>query len=300
MPTEGPAGTASWTVLKTLQWTADYFKRNALENPRMDAEILLAHTLQCRRIDLYVHHDQPLSEDELTRFRHLIKRRLNREPVAYIAGAKEFWSLRLQVNPAVLIPRPDTECLVETAMKYIPGQATTPPCRILELGVGSGAVTVALARERPACRYWAMDRSPQAVHIARNNARCHEVDHLVRFFAGQWLDAVAPGRCLFDMILSNPPYIPTSAIAALAPEIRCFEPGEALDGGPDGLREIDRIISQAHDRLKPGGVLLLEIGFDQRKGVEGLAQSCGAYEPPLFLKDYGGHDRVVHLKKRLP
>jgi len=109
MPTEGPAGTAPWTVLKTLQWTADYFKRNALENPRMDSEILLAHALQCRRIDLYVCHDQPLSEDELTRFRHLIKRRLNREPVAYIAGAKEFWSLRLQVNPAVLIPRPGSE-----------------------------------------------------------------------------------------------------------------------------------------------------------------------------------------------
>jgi len=160
-------------------------------------------------------------------------------------------------------------------------------------------VTVALARERPLCRYWAMDRSQQAVLVARNNARSHEVDHLIRFFLGQWLDAVAPGRCLFDMILSNPPYVPTPAIATLAAEIRCFEPGEALDGGPDGLREIDRIIAQAHDRLKPGGMLLLEIGFDQRKGVESLAQACGAYESPLFFKDYGGHERVVHLKKRL-
>jgi release factor glutamine methyltransferase len=297
MPTENSTAESPWTVLKILQWTTDYFKRHEIENPRMDAEILLAHTLRCRRIDLYLRYDQPLNEAELADYRCLIKRRLNREPVAYIAGSKEFWSLRLQVDPAVLIPRPDTECLVEAALRLIPAEPCDPLFRILELGVGSGAVAIALAHERPDCRFWASDRSEQALRIARSNARSHAVDHRIQFFAGSWMDAVAPGSFLFDMILSNPPYIPSVAIASLAPEIRRFEPIAALDGGGDGLREIGRIVAQAHERLKPGGLLLLEIGFDQREGIQALSTECRQYETPVFHKDYAGNDRVAGLKK---
>jgi release factor glutamine methyltransferase len=296
MPTEDPADKNHWTVLKTLQWTCDYFKRYNLETPRIDAEILLAHSLQCRRIDLYLRYDQPLNEAERVGFRNLIRRRINREPVAYIVGAKEFWSLRFQVDSNVLIPRPDTECLVETALKHIPMHLQPPP-RILELGVGSGAVVVALAHERPDADFRASDRSLSAVHVARNNARSHGVDHRIRFFVGNWLDAVAP-RHPFNMIVSNPPYIPQRGIEALAHDIRCYEPAAALDGGPDGLREVACIIAQAHDRLLPGGWLLLEIGFDQRQGVESLARAFDVYEAPIFHKDHGGHDRVVGLRKK--
>ncbi|RJQ74621.1 MAG: peptide chain release factor N(5)-glutamine methyltransferase [Desulfobacteraceae bacterium] len=299
MPNDDPAGRTPWTVLKTLQWTTDYFKRHNLQSPRIDAEILLAHSLRCERIDLYLRYDQPLNEDELTRFKRLIKRRLKREPVAYIVGVKEFWSRRFEVAPSVLIPRPDTECLVEAGLRHLSRETVDLPGRILELGTGSGAVITALACERPDCRYWASDRSWPVIATARKNARSNGVDHLIRFFLGRWLDPIAPGSSFFDMILSNPPYISSPAIERLDPEIRLHEPVTALDGGPDGLREIGAIIVEAHHRLKPGGVLLLEIGFDQRAAVELLASASGAYEAPQFHKDFGGHDRVVGLRKKV-
>jgi release factor glutamine methyltransferase len=298
MPSDDPADKMQWTVLKTLQWTSDYFKRNNLESSRIDAEILLAQTLDCRRIDLYLRYDQPLNAHELARFKALIKRRLNREPVAYIVGTKEFWSLQFAVTPAVLIPRPDTECLVEIALKHLPAPTVPQPARILELGVGSGAVVISLAHERPDCRFWASDRSWKALELARDNARSNHVDHLIRFWTGDWLAPMGPRSAYFDVILSNPPYIPSRAIEQLAPEIRCFEPVAALDGGPDGLHEIGLIIAEAHYQLKPGGFLLLEIGFDQRPGIEALTNDRADYEAPRFHKDYGGHDRVVVLRKR--
>jgi release factor glutamine methyltransferase len=296
MPDDDPADKMPWTVLKTLQWTTDYFKRNNLESPRIDAEILLARTLGCRRIDLYLRYDQPLDAHELARFKALIKRRLNREPVAYIVGSKEFWSLQFKVTPAVLVPRPDTECLVEIALKHLPAPTVHQTAQVLEIGVGSGAVVVSLAHERPDCRFWASDRSWPALELARYNARGNDVGHLIRFWAGDWLDCVARNT-YFDMILSNPPYILSSAIERLAPEIRCFEPVTALDGGHDGLREIGIIIAEAHYRLKSGGFLLLEIGFDQRPGIEALIGHHAEYDAPQFHKDYGGHDRVVLLRK---
>jgi len=298
MPTEGPAAEAPWTVLKTLQWTVDYFKSSALDTPRIDAETLLSHVLDCQRIDLYLRYDQPLNEDELTRFKHLIKRRIRREPVAYLVGAKEFWSLRVEVNPAVLIPRPDTECMVENALKLLPKAAGEDPCTLLELGVGSGAVVIALAHERPDCHCWASDRSWPAISLARRNARRHDLDDRIRFFVSHWLDAVASPTAFFDMVLSNPPYIRHDAIDHLPDDIRLFEPVGALNGGPDGLCDIRTIMAQAHQCLKPGGELLMEIGFDQRHAVEALARTCQAYADVQFFKDYSGHDRVVRLRKK--
>lgn len=296
MPSE--ENSAAWTVLKILQWTAVYFKQHALDTPRIDAEVLLAHTLGCERIDLYLRHDQPLNEDELARFKLLIKRRLKREPVAYIVGYKEFWSLRFDVTPGVLIPRPDTECLVETALSLLPPEAEKTQLDLVELGTGSGAVVVALAHERPDCRYWATDASWKAAVTARNNAdrNCAGTD--IRFFMSCWLDAISAQRIQFDMVVSNPPYIRSDDIETLAPDIRAFEPIEALDGGPDGMKAIGAIVAQAGRFLKPGGHLLLEIGYDQRPAVQALVNRFDFYDLPVFHKDHGGHDRVVALRKK--
>lgn len=298
MPTDDHDGRSPWTVLKALQWTADYFNRHGLESFRIDAEILLAHALNCQRLDLYLRHDQPLNEDERSRFRPLIQRRIRNEPVAYIVGFKEFWSLRFQVSPAVLIPRPDTECLVEIALKNLLPRESSRGADVLELGVGSGAAVVALAHERPEGRYWASDCSWAALQMARENARLNGVAGSIRFFMGWWLAALRPRCERFDIVLSNPPYIPSDDIARLSPEIRLFEPMSALDGGGDGLRHISSIIAEAHGYLKPRGLLLIEIGFDQQQAVNALARKWEVYEPVVFHKDYGGHDRVAQLRKK--
>lgn len=298
MPNDDQPGGPPWTVLSLLQWTAGYFKRHGVDNPRADAEILLAHGLGCERIDLYLRHDQPLNEEELARIKPLLKRRVRREPVAYIVGYKEFWSLRFEVTPAVLIPRPDTECLVENALRHLRGDGADRSDRVLELGVGSGAVTVALAHECPRHRYWVSDRSWAAIWVARANARRHRVDGRIRFFLGHWLAPLAAHRAPFDMILSNPPYVRSGDIAGLAPEIREFEPLDALDGGPEGLDALGAIISTAHSHLRPGGLLLLEAGFEQRAAVEDLARQSGAYDRIVFHKDDAGHYRVARMQKK--
>ena len=297
MPVDDRADQATWTVIKALRWTADYFKRHQLESFRIDAELLLAHALNCQRLDLYLRHDQPLNEDERARFRELIQRRIRHEPVAYIVGIKEFWSLRFRVAPGVLIPRPDTESLVEAVLSNLRG-LSSKGADVLELGVGSGAAIVALASEYPEARFWGSDCSWSALQVARDNARLNGVDSRIRFYMGRWLEPLRRDCEQFDIVLSNPPYIPSDNIAQLSPEIRLFEPLGALDGGVDGLLHISAIISEAHGYIKPGGLLYIEIGFDQRDVVQALAQKYDVYEPAVFYKDYGGHDRVAQLRKK--
>ena len=199
-----------WTILKLLRWTTDYFKSHHIENPRASAEILLSHMLGTARIDLYVRYDQPLMESELASFKALIKRRVRREPVAYIVGEKEFWSMNLTVTPAVLIPRPETECLVEAALQRLDPDASQ---RILDVGTGAGAVALALNRERPGSTIIASDRSREALAVARGNAIRHKAAESIALFCGDWLDAVRPAASDFDMIISNPPYIRTADLA---------------------------------------------------------------------------------------
>jgi release factor glutamine methyltransferase len=302
MQTPHPKDT-EWTILNLLKWATGYFTSHGIDSPRATAEILLAHLLDLKRIDLYIRFDQPLQKDELAGFKTLIKRRVSREPVAYIVGSKEFWSLELAVNPHVLIPRPDTETLVEAALKYLPSADIIPESSglVLELGTGSGAIVLALATERPSYRYIATDISLKAVQTAQSNARHHHLDPIVQFMAGNWLEPFLPQRPVFDMIVSNPPYIPSKNIPGLQPEVCRFEPILALDGQIDGLHAIRKILFSAHPLLKPGGVMLLEIGFDQRAGVTDVIQSCGFYAHFDFIKDYAGQDRVVvlHPKENL-
>lgn len=291
-----------WTILNLLRWATSYFTSRHIEDPRASAEILLAHALKLARIDLYIRYDQPLTLDELARFKTSIKRRINKEPVAYIVGVKEFWSLPLCVSGDVLIPRPETECLVEAALSLLPkkscADSSDPPRRILDLGTGSGAIAIALASQRPGGIYVASDYSQKAVEMAKKNAKRHHLDGKISFVSGYWLAYCHPNRCLFDMIISNPPYIPSLDIPGLQPEICMHEPVAALDGGEDGLCSLKHIIGAAHAFLNRDGYLLLEIGHDQKQSVESVAEACGRYEDITPIRDYSGNWRIVQMKKK--
>lgn len=297
MQNPSKTGDDQWTILKLLQWTTSYFKSRNIQSPRVDAEILLAHTLQLKRVDLYIRYDLPLSKNELAAFKDLILRRAAREPVAYIVETKGFWSLDLGVTTDVLIPRPETECLVETALSLLPSSEEEPPKRVLELGTGSGAIVLALASERPRDIFFASDRSLNAAALARKNAQQNCPEGAVRFFCGNWFMPLN-SRQGFDMILSNPPYIPSGKIPQLQPEIYKYEPLTALDGGDDGLTPIRNIICSASKYLVQGGWLLLEMGHDQKSEVEKIIRACDAYDQIVFTKDYAGHDRVVQMRKK--
>ena len=299
-----PTSTApEWTIAKLLKWTTSYFNTHDIDSPRAAAEILLAHVLNLSRIDLYLRYDQPLNPSELMRFKALIKRRINREPVAYIVGVKEFWSMDLAVSRDVLIPRPETECLVEAAMPLLAegtGQdASFKVMRILELGTGSGAVVLALAAHRKEHLYFAADCSVKSVELAAENAKRYGLEEKIQWFCGDWLAPLNNRRHRLDMILSNPPYIQSQVIEQLQPEIFKYEPRVALDGGPDGLYCLRHIIANAHQYLVPQGNLLLEIGHDQKAEVATMIDSCKHYEGVVFKKDYSGYDRVVLMRKRV-
>lgn len=297
MQTQPKSPEPLWTVLKILQWTAAYLKSHHIENPRAAAEILLAYVLKTDRVSLYVRYDQPLGKQELQQFKSLIQRRIQREPVAYITGIRGFWSMDLQVNPDVLIPRPETECLVEAVLEDLSGNPGLKPRRILDLGTGSGTIILALASQLRQDHFFASDRSFAAVLLARKNARQHQLDGQVHFFCADWMEALKVGKARFDIILSNPPYVRTDQIAGLEPEVSKFEPFPALNGGSDGLECLRLIVRDAHRYLKPGGRLFLEIGFDQREDLQNIIQHNGNYSEIIFKQDYAGLDRVVSMKK---
>lgn len=291
-----------WTIIKLLKWTTSYFKSHDIDSPRSTAEILLAHVLKLKRIDLYLQYDKPLYIDELSKFKVLIKRRIEREPVAYITGVKEFWSMDFAVTKDVLIPRPETECLVEAALSLLPDDKSPDvkrmPKSILELGTGSGAVILAIASMWPKYIYFASDHSVKAVKLARQNSKLHGLDTAVNFFCADWLMPLKSEMQPFDMIISNPPYVPTMVIGRLQPEIYKYEPISALDGGKDGLFCLRHIINTAHLYLNPNGSLLLEIGHDQKNDVRSIIEKCGNYENVVFINDYSGYNRVVRVKKK--
>jgi release factor glutamine methyltransferase len=295
MSNEDKSSTHPWTILKTLQWTANYFKRHGIENGRPTAEVLLTHCLHCERIDLYLRYDQPLQADELARFKTLIQRRGQREPDAYIIGQKEFWSLPFRVTPAVLIPRPETECLVEAALGRYPGNDAI---KVLELGTGSGVISVALAHERTNWHIRASDISTEALAVARENARRLLEADSIEFYSGTWFEPFEAQKAFFDMVIANPPYVPVDDLAGLEPEVRLFEPSTALDGGADGLTCLRHIIQTAPDFLKPSGWLILEMGYDQARAVETLGHRCGAYQFFGVAKDYSGLDRVALFQRK--
>lgn len=293
-----PAADLEWSILRVILWAAAYLKERGIESPRSAAEILLAHALRTDRVQLYVHHDKPLEKTELAAFKELIRRRVRREPVAYIVGRKGFWTLDLAVGPEVLIPRPETECLVEAALALLAKVPAECCARVLDLGTGSGAIVLALAAEAVRHRYFASDLSAAALTTARRNAHAVGVEGRVEFFAADWFSALRQGGAPFDLIVSNPPYVVRSTLAELQAEIVRHEPRLALDGGRDGLTSYRAIIGAADSHLAPGGALLLEIGSDQREAVQRIAAQAGGYGEVQCMADYAGRDRVVVLRKK--
>lgn len=272
-----------WTPLALVRWTAGYFTEHGVPSPRLDAEVLLCHVLGLRRIDLYLQFDRPVQADERARYRELVRlRAAKRVPVAYLTGVREFWSRSFEVSPAVLIPRPETETLVRTALEW-------PAARVLEVGVGCGAVAATLALERPQLTVVATDCSAAALEVARANVTRLGVADRVSLAGADGLGGTAGGR--FDLIVSNPPYIATGELAGLAPELQ-HEPQVALDGGRDGLDVIRQILQDAPGLLVTGGAILLEVGFGQAPSVASLMDAAGACRIEL-RRDFAGVERVV-------
>ena len=281
----------SWTVLKLLQWTTDYFQRNNVPEPRTSAEVLLAHVLAEDRLFLYLNYDRPMETSELAAYRACIKRRLGGEPNQYITGLQEFWSLPLRVSPDVLIPRPETEVLVEAVLEFL--DKADPNVDILDLGTGSGAIAIALARELPAARIVAADLSMAALRLAQENAKSNQVDEGIFFVRGDMFAAIPGGSQKFKVVVTNPPYISHTEMSELPREIRDFEPHHALEGGPDGLTAIRHIIAEAPTVLSQTGALFMEIGADQAESVSALVRESQRYESYRIVKDYSGLDRVL-------
>lgn len=278
----------TWQLLDILDETRRFFSAKNLENPRLQAELLLADVLEVGRLELYLKFDQVLTAGQVDAYRRHVKERLKGVPVQYITGKAGFRQLILAVDRTVLIPRPETEVLVDVALERL---RPHPAPRVLDLGCGSGAIALALAQEHPGARLVAADLSPRAVALARCNARQHDLEGRVGFLCGDLLAPLRPAR-QFDAIACNPPYVCRGAIAGLAPEVRDHEPRLALDGGEDGLDYYRRLATQAAGFLAPGGFLALEVGGGQAEAVAGVARAAG-FEIAQIRPDLARVPRVI-------
>lgn len=277
-----------WTIGKVVRWAADDFRSRGIESPRLEAELLLSLVLGIDRMRIIVEHDRPLQPNELMRYRELIKRRRAREPVAYIRGEREFYGRVFRVDKRVLIPRPDTEALVETALERTARLSMSG--RMLDLCTGSGCVATSFAKERPSWQVTGTDLSAGAIEVARDNAFRLGAIWNVRWLVG---DLYAPiGDERFDLITANPPYIADSEAPSLSADIRDYEPHLALFGGEEGLDLVARIVRGAPAHLRRGGLLALEIGAGQADAVVEMLERAG-FADIKRTRDYGGHERVV-------
>jgi release factor glutamine methyltransferase len=277
-----------------IRLASERLSAGRIDSARLDAEVLLAHCLNRSREQVVTDGDSIMSLAAARGYETLLQRRLAREPVSYITGSQEFWSLDFTVTPDVLIPRPDTERLVEVALLHTAKFPTVKPLRILDLCTGSGVVAVSLARELPSAQFYATDISPAALAIARGNAAAHQVAARLQFFIGDLFNALAPPpEAGFELIASNPPYVRRAEIVSLAPEVSRWAPRAALDGGVDGLDFYRRIVASAADYLAPHGALALEIGADMASKVSAICADTGRYREIETFQDYAGRDRVI-------
>lgn len=288
MTTAGKEGPRS--LLDYLKLTTTFLAGRGIDSARIDAELMLAHVLAMTRTQLYVNFEQPLGAAEVARFRELVRRRSAREPVAYILGMREFWSMDFAVDRRVLVPRPETELLVEIAVDALKARQNGAGLRVADVGTGSGAIAVAIARELTEARVLATDRSEAALELAPSNAERNGVEARVEFCAG---DGCAPlvGRGPFDVIASNPPYIRSSEMASLPPEVREWEPRWALESGAEGMDVTAPLVRDAFDLLAPGGTLVVEVGT-QASLVRDAFVTRG-FEAVSVRRDLAGLDRVV-------
>jgi release factor glutamine methyltransferase len=288
------ASDQAWTVGTLLNWTASFLAEKGCESPRVDAEVLLAHALGCKRIDLYgLRHADEAPAEVRKCYRELIRKRIEGCPVAYLVGRKEFFSLEFNVSPAVLIPRPDSEVAVMECLAL--AKLLAAPS-IIDIGTGSGNLAIAIAQQHPGAGITATDISSDALAVARGNAEKHGVADRIAFVHGD-LFAAMGGDASFDFVVSNPPYIPTSEVPRLPIGVRDYEPRLALDGGPDGYQVFERLISEAARFLKPGGWLMVEIGAPQAERARQRLTEHGGYELAATVRDFSGHPRVLKARR---
>lgn len=291
---EARAAEEPWTIHRVVTWAAGDLRKRGMTSPRLDAELLLGSVLGMTRVEMIVDAHRPLAPDELARYRALHQRRRAGEPVAYLLGVREFYGRPFRVDARVLVPRPETEVLVEVALERT--RHLSMCMRALDLCTGSGCVAVTLARERPTACVLAADLSEGALAVAQENAIRLGAAANVAFLHCDLLSGLDPLWGKLDLITANPPYIPSGEIATLPADIRSYEPHLALDGGPDGLDLVRRIVSQAPSFLAKGGILALELATGQAPTVARLFADAG-FDAIDIRKDLGGHDRVVSGRK---
>ena len=285
-----------WTIMKILNWTKQYFEAKGVENPRLDAEVLLCAVLKCQRITLYMDFERPLSEEELATYREYVRRRGNFEPLAYILGERAFMRNTFKVNKATLVPRPETELLVESLVRIAPLLKREGDVKILDIGTGSGAIIVSLLDYLPNAKGVGVDISVDALIVAKENSEKIGVTGRIGFVRSDVFSKL-PLEKKFDIIVSNPPYIPAGDIAGLDKDVQ-QEPRGALDGGADGLDFYRRITAEAMDHMAEEGVLAFEIGIGQAAAVQQLCLDAG-FVKTAVRKDYAGIERMVFAVKAM-
>ncbi len=281
----------SWTVLQLIRWSAEYLETKGIQHARLDVEHLLAHALETERLGLYLEFDRPVTSSELGRFKPLLLERARRKPLQYILGRTSFRALELRTDPRVLIPRPETEELVEAVLRQVTDWDRNE-IRALDVGTGSGAIALSLVSEGSFVEVVATDASPAALEVARENARIHALEARIDFREGSGLDPVRPGE-RFDVLVSNPPYVTEREFADLDPEVRDWEPREALVAGGEGLDLLNELVDRAPDVLEVGGLIALEVGADQAPVVAERIRLTVGFDPPIVLRDLGRIERFV-------
>lgn len=291
------AGNETWTAGRLLQWTSGYLKDHGSDSSRLDAELLLSEAWGCKRIELYTRFAEEPAEPIRKKFRELVQRRAKGAPVAYLLGRREFYSLDFAVSPDVLIPRPETEFVVVAVVDLLKEQAGEGPVAVADVGTGSGAIAVSIAKHEPRAHLTAIDISAAALTVARKNAETHRLLDRIEFVESD-LFAGVPAEARFTIVASNPPYITSDEMKTLPRDVGEHEPRLALDGGPQGTDVIARLIPQAAERLLPGGHLLMEISPMIEPAVRQLVEADGRFEVRPTVKDLGARPRVVVARRR--
>jgi release factor glutamine methyltransferase len=287
------------TSAAALRWGVTYLQGCGIESARLDTEVLLTHCLGWERTALYRELDYQLTSIEDARFRELVKRRGADEPIAYLTGAREFWSLPFAVRPGVLIPRPDTEWVVEAALRYAPQFLRLHSrCKVLDIGTGSGNIAIAVAASLAEADVTAIDISPEVLALVQLNAQSCQVAERVHCVCGDLLSPLHPSHARFDLLLSNPPYIAAEEWLTLPTTVRCYEPRTALDGGSDGLLFYRRLFSEGSRYLSDDGIAIVEVGHRQAADVSRLLMQSQQWELLEIVKDYGDIERVVVAQRR--
>lgn len=290
--------TEPWTIKRLLAWTADYLGKKGAESPRLDAEVLLATSLDCKRIDLYARFADVPESEQLTEFRDKVKRRAEGNPVAYLVGFREFFSMRFEVTEDVLIPRPETEFVVLEAIDFCRQRALSgsPVPNAIDIGTGSGCIAVALAHHIPDVDFHAVDLSEPALEVARRNAEAHQVAERITFLHSDLFENV-PSDLKFDLIVSNPPYIGRDEQGTVDPHVHRFEPELALYAGADGMEVIQRLVAAATERLRPGGHMFWELSPFIAEACEKLISDTPELEWLGLVKDLDANARVAKVKR---